>query len=196
MKDTAACYKDQLKPPPAVFSMYAVRETKMYQQDLYRSLSSMKVLNTSNLANWATCLHRQLHAHDVRVNKGGVAPVWNWQDAKYGCPKGCEHHKTGEAKKKCMDSSPPSSKTGPAPREPNLSKPCVAQVRVSITQCSTCCCKDGLVSTNVQNKLVVGRQTTCGGWFATMDNIVRTVASGSRWALLVHTFNGMCFAPS
>jgi len=72
--------------------------------------------------------------------------------------------------------------------------PCYVRAELGVFTCSTCCCKEGAVATNVQTHLVYGSTRNCGTFFAGADASIRAIIGIWRFGLVNALFGRTCFA--
>ena len=74
---------------------------------------------------------------------------------------------------------------------------CEGVANLTLTRCNTCCCKDGLLKSDVQAALTFkakgARGTTCGLWFSGMDMFMRTFLAVLRFGQIVVWQGPACF---
>jgi len=72
---------------------------------------------------------------------------------------------------------------------------CAHRLSFKQTTCSTCCCKEGLVSSDVESKLVFGGINECGKWFNLMDGLFRMYVAFSVTGWSHAHFSPICLNP-
>jgi len=59
---------------------------------------------------------------------------------------------------------------------------CLATFKVSLSRCTTCCCRNGLAVGDVRTSLIYGSQQSCAQWFSSVDGLSRSVST--VWRML------------
>jgi len=70
---------------------------------------------------------------------------------------------------------------------------CTAHFQLSIGRCTTCCCKQGLITSSISSGLVHGPLGSCAMWFSTVDVAVRLFISVWRTVLTIDNYGTRCF---
>ena len=70
---------------------------------------------------------------------------------------------------------------------------CMAEAKLRLDICNTCCCAKGNVATSMSQSLIVGGQKECGSWLSMLDWGLRTFLSGMRIIALVDKVGKRCF---
>lgn len=76
----------------------------------------------------------------------------------------------------------------------NMGLQCAHQLNLKLTVCDTCCCKEGLTTSEVTSELIYGEKEECAGVFAIMDGLVRGIMSISRVATISDLNGPMCMS--
>jgi len=71
---------------------------------------------------------------------------------------------------------------------------CASRARAKFEMCNTCCCKKGMISTEITHQLIHGKQDVCGNWLATVDAVVRVTFSMLRVSNVLDKFGARCFS--
>lgn len=72
---------------------------------------------------------------------------------------------------------------------------CAHSIHLRVDLCDTCCCKAGLVSTEMKSDLVYGNKSKCGKMFGAMDGLLRVFISLFRSGYLNMRSQDMCLDP-
>jgi len=79
---------------------------------------------------------------------------------------------------------------------PDMPQPkCLSMFRINAWSCSTCCCREGLSSSEVSHLLIIDNDD-CGLWFSTVDTAVRMIFSWWRTGLVVGEIGSACMSAS
>merc|ERR1711934_187607 len=57
---------------------------------------------------------------------------------------------------------------------------CAGMWELTLTTCSTCCCKDGLITNGISSAEIAKNHPDCGLWFVFADWLVRAIQSWMR----------------
>ena len=71
---------------------------------------------------------------------------------------------------------------------------CITHLTISLGKCSTCCCKEGLSTTDIAHKLVYGTHRKCGPFFGMADSLVRLMITAWRAGILLADYQRPCFS--
>jgi len=70
---------------------------------------------------------------------------------------------------------------------------CASKMKIDITYCNTCCCRQGLAGVNIKHALVMGTSAKCGTWMAAVDTLGRVMTTVLRLAQVADLFTRKCF---
>lgn len=78
---------------------------------------------------------------------------------------------------------------------------CASKMTLSITTCTTCCCREGLSDSRLDHILLgLGNDQSplkrCAAWFGGVDTVIRVVISLYRMALATGSYSRVCFRAS
>lgn len=133
----------------------------------------------SYFVRYIECIHAATEALDKAMQQGNADATPKFEADRNTCLKDYSF-------KKIFDPAKPM----PSGR---VRDTCATQVQVRLSRCTTCCCKGGLTSSSVSNRLVAGSSISCGLFFSVTDALVRVVVSLFRTGVIASFYSAPCF---
>jgi len=70
---------------------------------------------------------------------------------------------------------------------------CAMRLKFVMSGCDTCCCKDGIIKSEMSSSLQYGTHGDCGAWFASNDGLTRTIFSIGRPTAIAELYSRTCY---
>merc|ERR1719409_1360197 len=174
------------KPPlfdrPFVWTVYAARAKKDWWPKAAKQHSDAngKAKKKGN--------HHKLFNDLVKTHASAASTIC-WHQQKNECPMVPDVTKKTDTRTKesYKEYSYPST----------VGKPlCLARFDLTLSSCSTCCCKGGLLKSGVKSSLLMNNDKDCRAWFASfIDTGVRTTLTIYRAKTGALQYTNVCYGP-
>jgi len=153
--------------PPKELKLYTLRASASYFQDKQKPLYKWRLKKTKRCKRGSTlfkCENEKSKALEF------VSCVDKWHDSKNDY-----NSEQTKLKKRCK---------GVVPERYNVWQGCLASFTMSVSRCTTCCCRNGVALSSMSTSLIYGTQKDCAMWFNTIDAFSSVIVTFWRAGVL------------